>query len=406
MRAHTKPMVVTDLGSATEAVHALERMPLAVRGSGAAYDERWLQMLVQRNPSLLPIDQIEPGLADVVPVCVELPAPSGFMDNLLMTPDGGVVVVEAKLWRNGEARREVVGQVLDYAKDLARWTYADLQAAVRRANKDPGFDLYRCVCGAETAQEDEASFVDAVSRNLRLGRFLILIAGDGIQESAEELAGYLQRHVSLHFTLALVELSLWKSPLDGGVFVQPKVVTRTVQIERAVVRLDSGVTIVPSQIQPAAASAKPMTITSEGFWEDLGQKAPGVPERLKAFLAQVEPLGVYADIQNGLNLKWRDEAGRVFGFGLVDRAGGLQTDYANYPLRKINRLDLAQGYQRAVAELAPGAAVRETPDPWSWRVARDGRVLAVRDLLDHADGWVATISALQEQIRSSASMEP
>lgn len=89
-------------------------------GSGATYDEAWLQQLIQEHPSLLPIGMIEPALQGPIPICMELPVPSGFVDNLMITADGGIVVVETKLWRNPEARREVIGQVLDYAKDLSR----------------------------------------------------------------------------------------------------------------------------------------------------------------------------------------------------------------------------------------------------------------------------------------------
>ncbi len=44
------------------------------------------------------------------------------------------MLVEAKLWRNPEARRKVIGQILDYAKELSRWNY-----------EDPIFDL---LCGS------------------------------------------------------------------------------------------------------------------------------------------------------------------------------------------------------------------------------------------------------------------
>ena len=37
------------------------------------YDERWLQELIFKNPSILPMDQIEPGLAGLIPICMELP---------------------------------------------------------------------------------------------------------------------------------------------------------------------------------------------------------------------------------------------------------------------------------------------------------------------------------------------
>jgi hypothetical protein len=83
----------------------------------ADYDEAWLQRLIMAHPRLLPVDQIEPAFADLVPICMELPTPSGYLDNLLVTASGDLALVECKLWRNPEARREVIGQIIDYAKE-------------------------------------------------------------------------------------------------------------------------------------------------------------------------------------------------------------------------------------------------------------------------------------------------
>src|SRR5216684_159748 len=100
------------------------------KGSGEGYKERWLQNLVSRYPNVLPIEQIEPALTDVVSICMELPLASGFVDNLYATPDGDLIVGETKLFRNPESRREVVGQVIDYAKDLSALSYENLENAI------------------------------------------------------------------------------------------------------------------------------------------------------------------------------------------------------------------------------------------------------------------------------------
>ncbi len=49
---------------------------------------------------------------------------------------------------------------------------------------------------------DEQQFNDALTANLRRGRFLLLIVGDGIREGVEAIAEYLQLHAGLHFSLA------------------------------------------------------------------------------------------------------------------------------------------------------------------------------------------------------------
>ena len=93
------------------------------------------------------------------------------------------VLVECKLWRNCEGRREVVGQILDYAKELSRWSSSDLQREVSRRVKRDGNPLLEMVQAADPSV-DEMEFNDALTANLRRGRFLLLIVGDGITEKA------------------------------------------------------------------------------------------------------------------------------------------------------------------------------------------------------------------------------
>lgn len=136
---YSQPLVV-DPSDADAPVRALTRVPVGGAKPGA-YSEAWLQRLVHRHPNLLPVDQIEPALIPLIPVCIELPTPSGSVDNLFVTPDGDLVLVECKLWRNPEAWREVIGQIFDYAKDLASSDYEDLEAAIRKATRpDAGGD--------------------------------------------------------------------------------------------------------------------------------------------------------------------------------------------------------------------------------------------------------------------------
>ena len=81
--------------------------------------------------------------------------------------------MEAKLWWNPEARRSVVGQILEYANHAALWTYDDLDARCLALTRRP---LYEHVCHerSDRAMLDEDEIVDAVTRNLRRGRFLLI----------------------------------------------------------------------------------------------------------------------------------------------------------------------------------------------------------------------------------------
>lgn len=256
-------------------VKALGRVRFARNATEHAfYDEAWIQALIQNQPEILPVHQIEAAFAGLVSICVELPVASGFVDNLLITPEGNIALVECKLWRNPQVKREVVAQIVDYAKDLSKWTYEKLQDVVCRlhfagSGKGEPHGLYERVAAEGESEIDEAAFVDAVSRNLRLGRFLLLIVGDGIQEGVESMAAYLQQHAGLHFMLGLIEIALFEMPA-GGYIAQPRVLARTRNIERGIVTFeDSRIAIKPPSgtVETSLPPVRQMTITKEQYLE-------------------------------------------------------------------------------------------------------------------------------------------
>jgi hypothetical protein len=213
----------------------LARVPLSTSGGR---DERWLQELLFTHPELLPIDQIAPSAGQVVPVCRELALPkltgSVFLDILGVTPAGRLVLVECKLWRNPQAKREVVGQILEYAALLRRWSYADLTAKLKSAlgwsGQNPLYDHVR----RHTPSIGEGRFVDAVSRSLLLGDFDLLVAGDGIRSDLLAIADLLNGRQAGLSRLALVEIQLW-ADAEGRIVVVPAVALRTEVIEHRVV---------------------------------------------------------------------------------------------------------------------------------------------------------------------------
>jgi hypothetical protein len=232
---HTRPILIDKSGASV----LLERVP--VSGPGSSYDEAWLQDLLFQHPTALPIAEINDAFTGLIPVGREVNTPKGPIDVLYATASGRLVVVEAKLWRNPEARRKVIGQVLDYAKELSHFTYDDLDAAVRAAShRDRGarrslFEIVR----ERHADLDEARFVDAVFRNLRRGDFLLLIVGDGIRENVGDIAHFIEDHGTFHFTFGLIEMGIYQAP-GGSLVVCPRVQAQSTIIRRIVVETRNG----------------------------------------------------------------------------------------------------------------------------------------------------------------------
>ena len=221
-RARTAPVVLREGKPAR-----LERASL----SKGEYTEKWLQDLIHDHPELLAISEIEPAFGVPIPVAREVVCGHGIIDNIFLTPSGEIVLVETKLWRNPQARREVVAQALDYVASLMGMGFDQFEQQVLRAEGGASRRLYDFV--AEEADAlDEPAFIDAVSRNLARGRLLVLAVGDGIHQEAETLVDLLQSHAGAHFTFALVEVATWRDLDTGDLIAVPDVLAQTVMIER------------------------------------------------------------------------------------------------------------------------------------------------------------------------------
>lgn len=100
MKQHTTPTVIV-----CERATTLERVTL---GSGT-YDEDWIQRFCFESPNLLPVEELEPTFAGMIPICKELATKSGSVELVYLNEYGFITIGECKLWRNPEARRKVVG---------------------------------------------------------------------------------------------------------------------------------------------------------------------------------------------------------------------------------------------------------------------------------------------------------
>ncbi len=217
-----------------DATHVVRRVP-----QGEARREATLRDLIAAHPAILPVHEIDPSFGRLITVTRELNIPGvGFVDVLLIDEHGRLVVVECKLWRNPQARREVVGQILDYARELSRFGYEDLQRQVSIATRRQGNVLY-ALAQAGGGTLPEADFVDRVARDLAAGRFLLLIVGDGIAEGTRRIGEYLRAQPGLAFDFGLIEMAEYRHTDASGtdhVIMQPRILAQTAVIERHVIR--------------------------------------------------------------------------------------------------------------------------------------------------------------------------
>lgn len=387
--------------------------------------EGWFQDLLFRNPSLIPIDEIEEVFGPLVPVARELPTDAGPVDLVYVNPRGYITLVETKLFRNPEARREVVAQILDYASAMSGWTYQDFCYAVRlkrriddrrptgpstpiEGDDDPILPLVR-----DHPDFDEARFIDSVTKNLAKGRFLLLVAGDGIQHGVEQLADTLAAVPALGFSFALLEIALFKTGLaDKAMVAQPRVLARTREIVRAVVELrpplaPKDVTVKLPEVVYGDDGGKRRRLTEEAMFETISEsQGEAVVEQFRGFLGECEKIGLESDAKGtSLSLIWYEpNTGRRFSFASVYAEGGvvdLRFVLHNYRKSGIDP-KIGMEYVKAVAALVPSAKVRENvKEGKAWtRVFVNQREVTLADLMPKSTEWLqalATVIAKTEE---------
>jgi len=231
----------TLLQSLSDRGRTLERIESV---AGDPKDEAWLQALIYARPELLPVSDFDETAGDLIPLGREIPNAAGSIDVLYTTGLGQLVIVETKLWKNPEKHRQVVVQIIDYAKELATWSYDDLDAAVIGAARAEGEGRAASIAErvapflAESGT-DFPEFQERLIANMAGGRFLLLIVGDRISPNVALLSAAIHGTPGLEFQFGLVELQM--HPLHAGrdwpLLIVPEIVGRTVEETRAVVKI-------------------------------------------------------------------------------------------------------------------------------------------------------------------------
>ncbi len=377
------PVIVESDGRPT----SLEKIALTVDGGGD-YDESWLQQLLFSAPTLLPIEEIEATFADVCPVCREMATGVGPLDLVFINERGLLTFVECKLWRNPEARRKVIGQILDYAQDISRWSYENLDAAVRKADGSSGRSLWE-IARDHFNLSDEAVFIDRVTKHLRNGTFLLLVAGDGIRENTEAIATYLTRHAGIGFALGLVEEQIFRLPGSDKLLVQPRILAKTVELGRLIVRTEQTGIIVEDEAKPVGGAKSSgskeqvvRNVTENLFVEEVAGTSE-LAARLHQFFDRIKMAGLKIESPKrkvsliirspmiGVNLLTLSLSGEVYNRGVGNRPLGLK-------------------YLQELSRLIPGTMVRTFNDGgWLTTVARmDGNPIRIEDVVHGGEALV------------------
>jgi hypothetical protein len=259
------------------------------------YNEAWLQELIRTHPELLPTGEIEPVFAPLIPIGREVQTSVGYIDNIFISPQGYLVIVETKLWRNPDAKRDVLAQAIDYSSSVATWTYTDIDKITRdylRVYERTNCSLIEWIESHRQEIENPEYFEDSVSRNLKHGRFLLLVVGDRIRSSVIDMLKYVNKYPHLSVNVALVELQCFKVGKDDEwpLLIIPSTLAQTQIVERSVVQitvnhLDKTEEIEVTQEKDGENGTRSRVRLSEDeYWEKMKNQAPKCVDSAKRII--------------------------------------------------------------------------------------------------------------------------
>jgi hypothetical protein len=184
--------------------------------------ENALQEALKRNPEAIPAPDLE--LDDLIVVGRETSLPSGALDLLMVDAQGQVIIVETKLSRNPELRRQVVAQLLDYGASL--WKIApdlrsfeklvlrywqsdaceDLRVKAANSLRDGVEPIFQELYGEDW---DYDAFEAALEDNLANGQHVMLIVASGLMDRlSRNMLQY--ANICLGLPLYGVEITMFK----------------------------------------------------------------------------------------------------------------------------------------------------------------------------------------------------
>lgn len=154
------PMLVTESG-VTQPFEKLNRNN---------YDEKYIQTLCFANPELLCIKEIDVASTNLAPLCIEMQVDNSghCLDNLYVDKNGILTIAEFKLARNHQSEREVLGQILDYAKEFVKYDFNELDRRIKNAAKESIFEITE----KWFDDVDNDYLKDCINRNLKEGRLI------------------------------------------------------------------------------------------------------------------------------------------------------------------------------------------------------------------------------------------
>ena len=189
-------------------------------------DEATLHGIIEKNPQLLPLA----GSPRLAVLGSEVTLGNGYADIFAIEPTGRPVIIEVKLARNAEAKRNIVSQILAYAAFLHETDVETLeQGTLHRHLEKAGHESILAAVKDEDQQQevDEDSFNDALQEYLDTGNFRLVLVLDEVSDELVRIVGYLDAITVQGLTIDLITVSIYE--VNGAKIALPQRVTSEVK---------------------------------------------------------------------------------------------------------------------------------------------------------------------------------
>lgn len=192
-----------------------------------------LQELLAKHPDLLAGEQInssDPRRWLLVSREMGVPGEKGgaarwSLDHLFLDQDGIPTLVEVKRSTDTRIRREVLGQMLDYAANaVAYWPVEDIRAKFESQCESNGVDPEEELDNLLDKEHDTAEFWQQVKTNLQAGRIRMVFIADEIPTELRRIVEFLNGQMDPAEVLA-IEIKQFVG--EGMKTLVPRVVGQT-----------------------------------------------------------------------------------------------------------------------------------------------------------------------------------
>jgi hypothetical protein len=191
-----------------------------VESIGYGY-ETTLQGLLEKSPGLISVNELRPGAGPLLLAIKEFTLQGKSIDLLAFNAEGDIAIIECKLDANSDAKRKVIGQVLEYGALLWGLSYIELDDLIQvKAGSSLVESIKQTV---DIPDWNEDVFRSQVEENLANGYFMLIIVVDAINDDLARIVRFINAAGGPKFDFAAMEMRLFESKLTETEILVPRV---------------------------------------------------------------------------------------------------------------------------------------------------------------------------------------